>query len=123
MIQIIFLTLVVFIVGVSVFSVCRVFAPAVLLFEIQPDTRWNACRPWLSFAWSIVGWIALLILGLKLHYCSELLSCTPQLSWSTAALVLVGFLGITGYVPSTMMRLASKARERGFKLGERLSRP
>lgn len=123
MIQVIFLALVVFIVGVSALSVCRVFAPAVLLFEIQSDTRWNLCRPWLSFAWSIVGWIALLILGLKLDYCIESSSCTPQLSWSTAALVVVGFLGITGYVPSTMMRLASKIRERGFELGERLSRP
>lgn len=123
MIQIIFLTLVIFVVGVSVFSVCRVFAPAILLFEIQPNTRWNACRSWFNSGVSIIGWVAFLILALKLHYCIASFPCLPELSWANAGLVLVAFVGITGYVPATVTRLVAKIREYGFRVGNRLSQP
>ena len=59
---------------------------------------------WLNFSGSIAGWICLWFVGKKV--CQHVISgIDPTIGWPYAALSLVGFIGIIGYLPFTVVKL------------------
>ena len=61
---------------------------------------------WLNFVGSAVGWCCLWFVGLKVvgHISS---GTDPEIGWPYACVALVAFVGITGYLPFTVVKLVN----------------
>ena len=66
---------------------------------------WRNHQRWFNFAGSIVGWICLWIVGVKL-WPFAVSDSYPSFTWGDAGLSFVAFLGVTGHVPMTVFNLA-----------------
>lgn len=87
--------------------------------EQKPPPAWWWHQRWLNFAGAFVGWIALWVVGRKLL--PYLLEEGKGESNFTAWDVLIGFIafvGITGYLPFTVVGIISGASLLASKAGE-----
>ncbi len=75
---------------------------------------WKLHQFWLNFLGSVVGFIALWFLFQAVLGCA-INSCSIQFGWPDVGLFLLAFLGVTGYVPFTVIGLASGINELAAK--------
>jgi hypothetical protein len=94
-------------------------AAEIFLPLIPPNTRqeddleehkkrwpWKVHQFWLNFVGSATGWVCLWFVIVKVWpYLSS--DAEPSFGWGYAALALVAFLGVTGYLPYTLMKTAA----------------
>lgn len=64
---------------------------------------------WFNLVGAIVGWLALFILYKSLGQISDnwnnLAVITPALNWNHYILLLIGIIGVVGYLPFTLVNL------------------
>jgi hypothetical protein len=94
----------------AVFAV-KIFLPA--LRRDNADRRahralctWWVHQIWLNFLGSAVGWVCLWFVAVKLVPQFERAPDLVSFGWEHAALALVAFIGVTGYLPFTVVNLA-----------------
>ena len=81
--------------------------------------EWKIHQSWLNFSGSLVGWIVLLSLLVR-HWQCLLDACTvPFGIWDFVACV-VAFVGVTGYLPMSIVGFISGLGLLGSKVGELL---
>ncbi len=76
---------------------------------------WKIHQFWLNFAGSIVGWITLWFLARKAYICFGG-SCPISFGFWDAAAVFVTFIGITGYLPVTVVGVIQGVKELAVKM-------
>jgi len=76
---------------------------------------WKLHQFWLNFLGSLVGWIAFWFLFRSVIECAEG-SCPFQFGWTDVGMFFLAFLGVTGYVPFTVIGLASGVKELATKV-------
>jgi hypothetical protein len=64
--------------------------------------RFHQC--WLNFLGSAVGWLCVWFVVVKIWHL-VLGGRAPEVGWAYVALAVVGFVGITGYLPFTVVKL------------------
>jgi hypothetical protein len=74
----------------------------------KPPSAWWWHQRWLNFAGSVVGWVALWVVGKKLLPCF-LTECAAEPSIWLALSTFIAFVGVTGYLPFTVVGLVSGA--------------
>jgi hypothetical protein len=70
---------------------------------------------WLNFVGSLVGWTALWFL-LRRVFASIESPCSPSISWSDVSIFLAAFIGVTGFLPFTVVSLIYGLREIAAKI-------
>ncbi len=83
----------------------------------RPPAAWWWHQRWLNFLGSLVGWVALWILGRKLVPCVAG-RCNPGLEGSYALLGFLAFVGVTGYLPYGVVGILTGASTLAAKATE-----
>lgn len=78
---------------------------------------WKLHQFWLNFLGSVAGWSALWFLLRSALQCASA-SCSFQFGWSEVGAFLLAYLGVTGYVPFTVIGLASGVKELAEKVAK-----
>ena len=100
---------------------------AVAIFKVPMETRehkpppaWDWHQRWLNFLGAIVGWLALWLLLRKFGGC-VFSQCSADIgAWDVVG-ALVAFVGVTGYLPNSVVSLVSGLGGLAGKLAEVLS--
>lgn len=93
------------------------FAVAIFVRPAErPPTAWLWHQRWLNFVGSMTGWLALWLLFVR-HCGWPVQSCGREPGWWDAIGALVAFVGVTGYLPFTIVGLISGARALSMKAG------
>ena len=90
---------------------------ATSVFEVSTAGKrwpWRPHQFWLNFCGSVAGWVALWFLARRAIECA-VESCSAQFGWEYVGLFFLAFLGVTGYVPFTVVGLAAGVRELAAK--------
>jgi len=88
------------------------------IFEVPSTAKpwsWKIHQFWLNFAGSFVGWLALWTVTPRALTCVRE-SCTAQFSVSDVALFVLGFIGVTGFLPVVVVGLVFSIKEVVTKL-------
>jgi hypothetical protein len=93
---------------------------AVTIFEVplpkvKPLWAWKLHQFWLNFTGSFVGWVALWFLGRKVIACLVPSCSVEPNAWDVAAFFLA-FVGVTGFLPLTIVGLITGLKELLVKL-------
>jgi len=85
--------------------------------ETRRPTAWVWHQRWLNFVGALVGWVALWFLFRGFGSCF-LASCAGEFSGVYAVVALVAFIGITGYLPNTVVSLVAGVGALAGRLAE-----
>lgn len=88
--------------------------------EEQPHSAWWWHQRWLNFAGSLAGWVVLWILIKRYlpHFTGQ---CEIILTYWDVIGAVVAFIGITGYLPFTIIGLLSGAMSTFDKIAKLIS--
>ncbi len=75
---------------------------------------WKVHQFWLNFLGSIIGWCALWAVYHNVSPCL-IAACASEYGWPDVGLFLLAFLGVTGYIPFTVIGLASGINQFAIK--------
>ena len=93
-------------------------AKACDIFDVQVEGKslaWKAHQFWLNFLGSLVGWFALWALVPRAAPCL-LQSCHLDLTLGDLALFFLAFVGVTGFLPVTIVGLVDSVKQVAAKL-------
>ena len=76
---------------------------------------WKLHQRWFNFAGSFVGWAASWLVLRRLWHCLATSYC-PQSRWSDAALCMIAFVGITGFLPFATVGALESIKELAKKV-------
>lgn len=83
---------------------------AIEIFVDPPPSNkplsWRFHQFWLNALGSAVGWVALLFLLARVFPCFEV-ACSAALTALDTVLFFVAFVGVTGYLPATVVGIVS----------------
>lgn len=88
--------------------------------ESQPPTAWWWHPRWLNFLGALVGWTALWLLLRKFSACIFQQCSSDPSAWDVAG-AFVAFIGVTGYLPATVVSLVAGVGALAGKLTETLN--
>jgi hypothetical protein len=88
--------------------------------ESHRSTAWAWHQRWLNFLGALVGWFALWFLVRAFGAC-VFAACTVELGPWHAVAALIAFVGVTGYLPNTVVSLVSGIGGLAGKLAEVLA--
>lgn len=99
----------IYLIVAAVFSVFYGLRAVEIFLEPIPKKDERKCswwfhQFWLNFAGSVVGWVCLWFVGGKLVSCF-VTTCSGSPDWWNAAVAFFAFIGITGYLPMTVVTL------------------
>ena len=76
---------------------------------------WKFHQFWLNFSGSLVGWVALWFLTRKVLSCIRT-SCSAPVNFWDVATFFLAFIGITGFLPFTIVSLIQGIKELAAKI-------
>jgi hypothetical protein len=98
----------------------EIFKAHIAAREESPSKSWWWHQRWLNFLGALVGWLALWLLLRKFLGCM-LGDCDADVgAWDVVG-ALVAFVGVTGYLPNTVVSLVSGVGALAGKLAEVLT--
>lgn len=100
--------------GMSVFYgwyACQIFEVA----DAGKPSSWRVHQFWFNFAGSAVGWVAAWALLDSVLACASG-GCANSISFSSVALFVLAFLGVTGHLPMSLYGFIGGLREFVAKL-------
>ena len=85
---------------------------AISIFQVSTDNKpwsWRVHQFWLNFLGALCGWAALFMLVYRLSPAFR--GSDNQIAASDFGLFLVAFIGVTGYLPRTLVGIAAAPSE------------
>ncbi|MGA8862308.1 MAG: hypothetical protein WBM09_08720 [Gallionella sp.] len=98
---------VIYVVIAGVFSVFYGLKAVEIFLDPVPVNKpcsWKFHQFWLNFTGAVVGWVCLWFIGGKVLACLYN-TCSNPIDWWDAAVAFFAFVGITGYLPMTVVAL------------------